>query len=115
MTIDERYVSDVEAILSHRYDNGGDLWATPDKRLMKGSPFSTLESVFYLLELGMDPNEKILKDAADLIFSTWQKDGRFKIYPKGGIYPCQTAAATRVLCHMGYASDDRLQATFRHF
>ncbi|WP_206711585.1 hypothetical protein [Peribacillus faecalis] len=115
MTIEERFISDVEAILFHRYDNGGDLWATPDKRLLKGAPFSTIESVFYLLELGMDPNEKILLDAADLIFSTWQEDGRFKVYPKGGIYPCQTAAAARVLCHMGYASDDRLQATFRHF
>ena len=73
MTIEEQYISNVEAILSHRYDNGGDLWTTLDKRLLKGAPFSTIESVFYLLELGMDPNEKMLKDAADLIFSTWEK------------------------------------------
>lgn len=115
MSVEEQYLSDVEAILSHRYDNGADLWATPDKRLLKGSPFSTFDSVMYLLELGMSPDEPVLKDAAELIFSVWQEDGRFKIYPKGSIYPCQTAIAANVLCHMGYASDIRLQKTFRHF
>lgn len=115
MAVEKQYLSDVETILSHRHDNGADLWATPDKRLLKGSPFSTFDSVLYLLELGMSTNEPILKDATDLIFSTWQEDGRFKIYPKGGIYPCQTAIAANVLCHMGYAFDTRLQKTFQHF
>lgn len=115
MTVEKKYLSDVEAVLSHRHDNGADLWTTPDKRLLKGSPFSTFDSVLYLLELGLTPDEPILKDAADLIFSTWQEDGRFKIYPSGGIYPCQTAIAADVLCHMGYASDPRLQKTFQHF
>ena len=90
MAVEERYLGDVDAILSHRYDNGGDLWATADKRLLKGAPFSTLECVLYLLELGMEPDEPVLRDAAELIFSVWQRDGRFRIYPTGGIYPCQT-------------------------
>jgi len=115
MAVEKEYLSDLETILSHRHDNGGDFWTTPDKRLLKGSPFSTFESVLYLLELGMSPNEPILKDTADLIFSTWQNDGRFKIYPKCGIYPCQTAIAAEVLCHMGYALEARLQKTFQHF
>lgn len=114
MAVEAQYLPDVEAILSHRNDNGGDLWATPDKRLLKGAPFSTLESVLLLLELGMKPSEPPLKEAADLIFSTWQEDGRFKVYPQGSIYPCQTAHAADTLCHMGYASDVRLQKTFRH-
>lgn len=114
MAVKRQYASDVELILSHRYDNGADLWTTPDKRLIKGAPFSTLESVMCLLELGMDPTEPILKEAAELIFSTWQMDGRFKLYPRGYIYPCQTIHATDVLCHMGYASDARLQKTFQH-
>lgn len=114
MAVEAQYLSDVEAILSHRNDNGGDLWATPDKRLLKGAPFSTLESVLLLLELGMKPSEPPLTEAADLIFSTWQEDGRFKVYPQGSIYPCQTAHAADTLCHMGYASDVRLQKTFRH-
>lgn len=114
MAVEKQYSSDVEAILSHRYDNGGELWTTPDKRLLKGAPFSTLESVLLLLELGMEPGEPLLQEAADLIFSTWQKDGRFKMYPRGGIYPCQTAHAANTLCHMGYAADERLQETFRH-
>lgn len=111
---EKQYSSDIEEILSHRYDNGGDLWTTPDRRLLKGAPFSTLESVLYLLELGMNPHEPLLKESAELIFSTWQKDGRFKVYPNGSIYPCHTINTANVLCHMGYASDDRLQKTFRH-
>jgi hypothetical protein len=114
VAVEKQYLSDVEVILSHRYDNGGDLWTTTDKRLLKGAPFSTLESVLLLLELGMDPGEPILKEAADLIFSTWQKDGRFKVYPQGGIFPCHTVHAADTLCHMGYASDARLQTTFGH-
>ena len=62
MAIDKQYLSDFEAILSHRYDNGADYWTTPDKRLIKGSPFSTLDSVLYLLELGMEPTGLLLKD-----------------------------------------------------
>ena len=114
MAVEKQYLSDVEAILTHRYDNGGDLWATLDKRLLKGAPFSTLESVLFLLELGMEPAEPLLQEAAQLFFSTWQEDGRFKMYPKGSIYPCHTVNAAKVLCHMGYASDVRLQKTFQH-
>lgn len=115
MAIENQYLTDVETILSHRHDNGADFWTTPDNKLLKGSPFSTFDSVLYLLELGMSSEEPILKATADLIFSVWQQDGRFKIYPKGSIYPCQTAIAANVLCHMGYAEDDRLQKTFQHF
>lgn len=114
MAIEKQYVSDVEVILSHRHDNGADLWTTPDKRLIKGAPFSTLESVLYLLELGMEPTEPLLKETAALIFSAWQEDGRFKVYPQGSVYPCHTIHAANTLCHMGYVSDARLQKTFQH-
>lgn len=114
MAVKNEYLSDVETILSHRHDNGADLWATPDKRLLKGSPFSTFDCALYLSELGMPPEDPVLKAAADLIFSVWQEDGRFKIYPKGSILPCQTAIAANVLCHLGYVSDNRIQNTFRH-
>ncbi|NCB74945.1 MAG: prenyltransferase [Clostridia bacterium] len=114
MAVDKQYSADVEAILSHRYDNGADYWATPDKRLIKGSPFSALECIIYLLELGMSPEEPLMKECAELVFSTWREDGRFKLYPQGGIYPCHTANALNVLCHLGYAADLRLQKSFRH-
>ncbi len=29
MAVDKQYESDVEEILSHRHDNGADLWTTP--------------------------------------------------------------------------------------
>lgn len=114
MAVDEQNSSDIEAILSHRYDNGADLWTTPDKRLLKGSPFSTLESVLILLELGMESTDPLLQEAAELIFSAWREDGRFKLSPQGAIYPCHTVHAAEVLCRMGYANDVRLQKTFEY-
>lgn len=115
MPIEPEYLSDVEAILSHRHDNGADYWTTADHKLLKGAPFTTLESALYLLELGMPSEDEVLQGAAALIFEGWKPDGRFKIAPTGGIYPCQTALAAKVLCCMGYAGDDRLQQTFSHF
>jgi len=114
MAVEQQYISDVEAILSHRYDQGADLWTTPDKRLLKGAPFSALEASLFLLELGMAPTEPVLQGVAELFFDAWREDGRFKVYPKGSIFPCQTAHAADLLCRMGYASDPRLQTTFRH-
>lgn len=114
MAVEQKYAADVEAILSHIHDNGGELWATPDKRLIKGQPFHTLASALFLVELGVEPDEPILKEAADLIFSTWKEDGRFKLYPKGSVLPCHTALAANTLCHLGYAADGRIQITFQH-
>lgn len=107
--------TDIEQILSHRYDNGEDYWTTPDHKLLKGAPFTTLESILYLLELGFDPSDPIMKETAALIFSCQKEDGRFKISPSGGIYPCHTAIALNSLCHMGYSQDERLQRSFRYF
>jgi hypothetical protein len=57
MAVARRYQPDVEAILATRHDNGADYWATPDRRLFKGGPFSTLEAPVLLVELGVDPVE----------------------------------------------------------
>lgn len=114
MAVENQYLSDVESILSHRYDNGADFWTTSDKRLLKGSPFSAYNSSKMLLELGMEPNDPILKEVSELFFSTWQQDGRFKLYPTGSVLPCQTAEATYLLCRMGYTKDVRIQKTLRH-
>jgi hypothetical protein len=109
-----QYQSDIEAILSKRYDNGADYWTTPDKRLIKGSPFTTLDCAYMLTELGMDRSDPVLQNTADLILSTWRDDGRFKLSPQGAIYPCHTINAARTLCYLGYASDPKLQITFAH-
>lgn len=115
MNIDNPYISDIQEIMSHRYDNGNDFWTTSDKRLLKGAPFTTLESVLYLLELGVSPKEPILQRVAELIFSNWKEDGRIRISPTGAIYPCQTALAVKVLCYMGYSNDDRIGKSFSYF
>lgn len=51
---------------------------------------------------------------ADLFLDAWREDGRFKLSPEGAIYPCNTINAANVLCHLGYASDSRLQKSFEH-
>ncbi len=114
MPVLPQYQKDVEAILARRYDNGADYWATPDSKLLKGSPFTTLHCAYMLSELGMDRSESVLQETSDLIFRSWREDGRFKVSPQGGIYPCHTVNAARTLCHLGYASDPRLQKTFEH-
>lgn len=113
MGIKERYAADIAAILARQGDNGGALWATADRRLLKGAPFSTLECVDYLLELGLSPADPPLPAAAQLILGAWRPDGRFRVYPQGAIYPCQTIWAALTLCRLDYAGDERLQATFR--
>jgi len=115
MAIDKKYQDDVDIILSRRHDLGADYWTTPDKRLGKGSPFSIFDCATMLLELGMEPSDPILKEVAELIFSVWRKDGRFKLCPSGGILPCHTAYAVSLLCRMGYVDDERIQATLKHF
>jgi len=106
--------ADIEEILRRRHDNGADLWATADRKIMKGSPFTTLDCAGMLVDLGMPPNDPILADTAALIFSTQRPDGRYKVSPEGAIYPCHTIHATRALCQLGYADDARLAPTWRH-
>ena len=114
MPTENSYLSDIEEILLHRHDNGGDYWATLDKRLLKGAPFTTIESPLYLLELGVSADDPVMRGTANLIFSTWKEDGRFKIFPTGSVYPCQTAEAARTLCYMGYVNDSRIETTFQY-
>lgn len=115
MDLKQKYITDQEIILSHRYDNGADYWTTTDHKLLKGAPYTTLESALYLLELGVSPDDEVLKKVAKLIFSKWKNDGRIKISPSGGIYPCHTALAVHVLCCMGYFKDERIKKSFSYF
>ena len=95
------YSSDIAEIISHRHDNGADFWTTTDHKLLKGAPYTTLESALYLLELGVPADDEILKGVAALIFENWKEDGKIRTSPSGGIYPCQTALAVKVLCRLG--------------
>ncbi|MFQ6096031.1 MAG: prenyltransferase [Candidatus Bathyarchaeia archaeon] len=114
MVVPGQYQSDIEAILARRYDNGGDYWTSSDGRVGVGSPFSTLQCVLMLSDLGMDSSDPVLKEASKLVFNCWREDGRFRLAPKGAMYPCYTATAARVLCRVGYTEDRRLQRTFNH-
>lgn len=114
MAVEKDFLPDVEAIVSHRHDNGADFWTTPDNRLIKGSPFSAYNSAMLLLELGMEADAPLLAQVAKLFWGAWREDGRFKLYPSGAIYPCHTAIGAHLLASMGQAGDARLQKTFRH-
>lgn len=111
MAVAEQYQADLEMILSHRHDNGADLWATPERNLIKGAPFSTVECAMLLLDLGMEPTEPLLRETAALLLSAWRKDGRFGLAPGAAILPCHVAIAARALCHLGYVEDARVQKT----
>lgn len=112
MAVDSRYRADVEAILSHRYDAGADYWTTPDKKLLVGAPFSAYNSALMLLEIGLPPADPVLRAVAELFFSTWQEDGRFRLYKSVG-YPCLMANAAYLLCRLGYQADARIQKTLQ--
>jgi len=105
---------DVGRILARRFDNGADLWATPDRRLAKGGAFSTLGAARLLAELGVDPADTVLMAATELIWSAWRPDGRFRLAPAGAIYPCHTVHTAATLAHLGQADDSRLTETFEH-
>ncbi len=114
MIVQRQYKSDIEEIISKRCHNGWDYWTTPDKRLGKGGVFSTLSSALLLRELGVESSDDLLLDVAELIFSCLREDGRFKLSPKGAIYPCHTIHALNVLCNLGYAGDERLEKSFNY-
>jgi hypothetical protein len=113
MAVAPQHLGDVDAIVARRHDNGADFWATPDGRLAKGSPFTTLDCVRLLRDLGVPPDDPVLAGATGLVWSAWRDDGRFRLGP-GALYPCQTINAARALVHVGGASDERLARTFEH-
>lgn len=114
MPVPRKYQSDVQAILARRRHNGADCWATADGRVGKGTPFSTFDCALMLTELGVSRSDPVLRKTANVLLGAWQEDGRFRVAPKGTIYPCHTATAARMLCRLGFAKDRRLKKTFEH-
>ncbi len=68
----------------------------------------------YLLELGVSPQEPTLCAALELLWGAWREDGRFKVYPKGSMFPCETIIVAHSLCSAGFAEDARMKRTFAH-
>jgi hypothetical protein len=114
VTVGGRYQADVDGIVSHRHDLGDDCWTTPDRRLAKGAPFSAVESVGYLLELGVDPAEPLVARTIGLILDSWRPDGHFHLYPGGSGLPCQTTKALGTLCHAGLTEHSRVRSALDH-
>jgi hypothetical protein len=95
------------------HDNGADFFATPDRRLIKGGPFSTLESSYVLAELGLDPGDSVLSGAEVLIWAVYRRDGRFQLAPNSAIYPCHTAHAAKTLCYLALPGTRAWSIPFR--
>ena len=110
----KKYKPDVEAVLARRHDNGGDYWASADGRLGVGEPFSTLSSLLLLHELKVARTHEAIRGALQLVRRAWRTDGRYRLAPRGALYPCSTAAAARVLCRFGQGKDHRLRQTLVH-
>ncbi len=106
-----RRLSDVEAVLARRHDNGADFWATADGRMGVGEPFSTLTALLILHELKVARTHEAVHGALRLVRGAQREDGRYRLAPSGAIYPCATAAAARVLCRFGFARDRSMQRT----
>ena len=110
-----KYQADIDFIISKKQQFDYDYWTTSDLRLLKGSPYNAVTAPTYLVELGMGVSDPIIQDSVNLLFSVLRDDGRFKVYPTGAMYPCQTAIVLTALCRMGYANDKRLQKCYDYF
>ncbi|MAG37046.1 MAG: prenyltransferase [Dehalococcoidia bacterium] len=106
--------ADIEGVLAKRHDNGGDFWASADGRLAVGSPFSTLEALQILHELGVEADHEAVRGALDLLVGAWREDGRYRLAPSGTLYPCYTANTARILGRFGLADDSRVQRSLAH-
>jgi len=109
------FESDIKAILSHRHDNGGDFWATPDERIYKGNPFSTIGSLGMLYELGVDSSHEAVQGGLHLILKAIREDGRIRVAPNARMYPCYTAEAARMLCRFGLADSEEIKPVIEYF
>ena len=114
MNVNAKHQSDIETVLAMRHANGGDYWASADGGLAVGSPFSTLESLQILHELGLGNDHKAVAGALDLILQSWRDDGRYQLAPSGTLYSCYTSNTARVLCRYGFVNDPRVQKTLAY-
>ena len=100
---------DLQYILSKRYDNGFDFWATPDKKVAVGGAFSSIGALITLSDLGIDSDHEAIVGGAEILLGLIRPDGRIKISPKGSIFPCHMAVAAVALCKNGYANNEKVK------
>lgn len=103
--------ADIQQILSRRYDNGADYWATPDGRIYVGNPYSTISSLGMLHELGVTANDESVSGGLRLILDACREDGRIRVAPRAPMYPCYTSEAARVLCRFELQEHEAVQRT----
>lgn len=107
-------MDDLDRLLSTRYDNGADFWATPDGRLGIEKPISTLTALMVMSELKVDRAHEALQGAVKLVLQAIKEDGRVHLTPKGAIYPCHAAHTAAALCRNGYTDDPRVKALLNY-
>lgn len=107
--------SDVDAVLSHRHDNGADFWASTDGKIYVGNPFSTIGALLLLHELGVGPDHEAVDGAVERVLAVCRDDGRIRVGPRSPMYPCYTAEAARAVARFGLAEHPALTTTADHF
>ncbi len=107
-------MSDIEAILARRHDNGADYWGTADGRIYVGNPFSTISSLGMLYELGVNKTHEAVQGGLRLILDAVRDDGRIRVAPKAPMYPCYTAEAARILCRFGLKTNVAVKRTIAY-
>ncbi len=110
-----RWQTDIDTVLGHRFDNGGDFWASTDGRIYVGNPFSTISSLGILHELGVPADHEAVAGALERVLEACRKDGRIRVAPKAPMYPCYTAEAARMLCRFGLENSEPVRSTITYF
>ena len=81
MNLKEKYKDDIAFIMTKIDHNGGDLWATQDRKICKGSPFDTKDVALMLYELGFTKKDPIIQDMLTLysVPGNQMDDSRFPL------------------------------------
>lgn len=107
-------LADVETVLAHRHDNGGDFWAGTDGRIYVGNPYSTISALGMLYELGVGGKHEAVAGGLDRLLAACRPDGRIRVGPKAPLYPCYTAEAVRMLCRYGLGRTTAVRAVIAY-
>lgn len=81
---------DARVLLAQRKAHGGDFWATKDGRRGVGSPFSTIDCGFVLVELGIRPTDPLRTESPNFCLRARPMTDA---YDQGRI--CRSSLATR--------------------
>lgn len=107
-------MTDIEAILEKRDQNGGQFWSREDGGIHAPHGSSTMDTMEVLGELGANTTSyPIIADAIDFLFEYQTPDGSFKYSKTSSKLPCMTARILVALGRLGVAKDKRAKKSYQ--